>query len=216
MSLTQPTRAFIFLFLALMSSYSIWGQDYVAVFEEAHHIPVFENSRQRILHVKALPADTTELHRHCHPILYLTLQGTTVNLREPQTKWREVKLPKGWVGHDTYHQDSCFVHQFTVVDEGPLEIIAFEAIEKTGEVNANIQPIYDAGGFKLYRLSSKNDQIWCSHECATVAVPQRPETNQNAFSQIRVKGIKGKVRGAEGFSTYVVSYDGYTQNEVEK
>jgi hypothetical protein len=148
-------RRFTF-FLTLI--YSIWnplcGQSsaYTLVHEEDHHIPIFQNDQIRVLNVRASQGDTTAFHRHCNPILYITLEGTTVSLKEPTTSWKKTELPSGWIGQDIYHSDSCFVHRFAIPGQGRLHIVAVEALKHTEEVSLSTDPIHSEEGFSVYEI----------------------------------------------------------------
>ena len=132
----------------------LYGQDdaYVPVYEETHHAPIFHNDQIRVLNVRASGGDTTAFHRHCNPILYITLEGTTVSLKEPAQSWKSAKIPAGWIGHDIYKSDSCFVHGFAIPDKGRLHIVAIEVLKNTDVIPISSIPIYNEGGFSVYKI----------------------------------------------------------------
>ncbi|MCZ4408825.1 hypothetical protein O3Q51_08405 [Cryomorphaceae bacterium 1068] len=145
---------FIFFLVITFSSNNAFSQSdkYPLVHKEEFHQSIFENDQLRVLNVRASNGDTTALHRHCNPILYLTLQGVTVSLEEPAQPWKNVKLPTGWIGQDIYKSDSCFVHRFAIPEEGRLHIVAVEALKNTDAISFSSDPIHNENGFSVYKI----------------------------------------------------------------
>jgi hypothetical protein len=162
-------KSILFFNLILLTT-QIYGQDhkYPLVHEEQFHAPLYENENSRILSVKAQKGDTTDFHRHCHPIVYITLSGTTVELNEPNDTWNKVHLPTNWIGHDLYNQDSCFTHRFAISGENDLHIIAVEGLNSSDIYKTDIIPIYKEGGFTIYSLNAKNFTYFTSKKWPVV------------------------------------------------
>ena len=151
-----------FLFLWVIPSISsAQNASFPLVHEEPYHQPIDENEFFRLLHVTAERGDTTEFHRHCNPILYLTLNGTKLSLQEPRKNWIDTELPDGWVGHDIYSLDSCYVHRFVVRGDKSLEILAFEALKYSVPKSNEELAGYSADGFTLIEITRKtfNDSL---------------------------------------------------------
>ena len=147
-------KAFVFFLLMTLLCHTIYSQseDYPFVHEEEFHQPIFENDQIRVLNVRASYGDTTAFHRHCNPILYVAIEGTTVSLKEPTNSWKKAELPKGWIGQDIFQSDSCFVHRFAIPVEGRLHIIAVEALKNTDEISLSSAPIHREEGFSVYKI----------------------------------------------------------------
>lgn len=143
-----------FMLLGSLISNPLFGQNtvYPLVHDEVHHVPIFENDQIRVLDVRASNGDTTDLHQHCNPILYITIKGATVSLKEPNGEWKQVVLPTNWIGQDIYKNDSCFVHQFAVASEEGLQIVAVEALSNTNFDFLPVKPVYQDEGFSLYEV----------------------------------------------------------------
>jgi hypothetical protein len=151
----ENTRMAIVFFLVItLSGINAFSQSdkYPLVHEEEFHRPIFENDQIRVLNVRASKGDTTALHQHCNPILYLTLEGTTVSLKEPSESWKSANLPTGWIGQDIYKSDSCFVHRFAIPEEGRLHIVAVEALKNTDVISFGFDPIHSENGFSVYKI----------------------------------------------------------------
>lgn len=145
----------VFFLLAMtLFAYSAHSQatHYPFVHQEFFHKPIFENDQMRVLNVLASQGDTTAFHKHCHPILYITVQGAWVSLKEPKGKWKEVQLPTGWIGQDIYAPDTCYVHQFSVIGEKDLHIVAIEALRDSKPQNFSFAPAHREDGFTLFEI----------------------------------------------------------------
>ncbi|MFT4770594.1 MAG: hypothetical protein ACI9CP_001164 [Cryomorphaceae bacterium] len=151
-------RLVLFLFVITVLQHSAFSQDspYPFVHKEYFHEPIFENGQIRVLNVSASRGDTTAFHRHCYPILYITLKGTMVSLKEPSSKWKEVELPAGWIGHDLYQNDSCYVHRFAISGDGNLHIVAIEALEESEPISLGFAPTYMDEGFSVFEIDSSH------------------------------------------------------------
>jgi len=165
----KSSREFVFFLLIInLLPISVSGQNsnYPPVHKEYYHTPVFENDQIRVLNVSASTGDTTALHRHCNPILYLTISGATVGLKEPSGPWRNVELPTGWIGQDIYHSDSCFVHQFAVIGEESLQIVAIEALANAKPLPFSFEPVHREEGFTLFEID-----IYMLQEITRYSIP---------------------------------------------
>jgi len=186
-------RIVFFLVLGSAICNSLHGQNtaYVPVHEEAYHVPIFENDQIRVLNVRASQGDTTAFHRHCNPILFITLEGTTVSLKEPTKSWIQAELPKGWIGQDIYQSDSCFAHRFAIPNKGRLHIVAVEALKKIENVALSSTPIHSEEGFSVYAIElshlSEIEQISipiilvedvCEDECSVTVVSSGKLSNK--------------------------------------
>jgi len=147
-------RIVFFIVLGSLSCSSLYGQStaYVPVHEEYYHVPIFESDQMRVLDVRAYQGDTTAFHRHCNPIIYITLAGTTVSLKEPRKSWVQAELPEGWIGQDIYQSDSCFTHRFAIPDERRLHIVAVEALKNTDHVSLSSAPVHSEEGFSVFEI----------------------------------------------------------------
>ena len=112
------------VFLIVFCGLNSYAQNIIHVSEEPYHKPVFKNEYFTVIELKMAKGDTSLFHLHQEPILYLTLTGAKMWLNTPEGEPRVVELPDGWMGSDMYDDDNSFVHQISVLDGGPLHLIA--------------------------------------------------------------------------------------------
>ncbi len=136
---------------------------YVDVHEEPFHRPVLEHGAFRYLHVEAGMGDTTAMHVHRHPILYVNTVQSQVWLEEPEKPSRESSLPEGWIGSNWYEADSVFIHRFAVLGNSPLMLTAVEYIRNADEpqIAACTEPVYHSHGFVVCSLSVEEYLDYC-------------------------------------------------------
>ncbi len=175
--------------------------DVLPVYEEDHHVPIYENGAWRILNVTCDPMDTTDFHRHCHPILYLTLLGTHVSLQEPHSEWKQVILPTNWIGHDIYSIDSCYIHRFSVSGETGIHILAFEALSESVTSTKTGDIMYDDGGFSLIML--RREDISQALEKGDFVFGISKDKNQPKFVVIQDNSITE----FSDYSAYTISFE---------
>jgi len=191
--MTAHKFVFFLLTSSLMLS-ELQGQisTYPFVHEEIHHKPVFENPSLRVLNVSASKGDTTALHRHCHPILFITAKGATVSLREPQGEWVEAVLPTGWIGQEIYTPDTCYVHQFSVIGKKGLQIVAIEALSDSKPPLLSLEPAYREDGFTLFEIESSHLQEIASGSIPIILVENSDE-NQGKVEVVSSDHLTKKV-----------------------
>lgn len=134
-----------------------WVGDAVAqypdVHEEPFHQPMYGWDCLRFLNVRAAPGDTTALHVHRNPILYLTVSGTEVWLDEPGQEPRVQALRTGWVGSHAHSANDTLVHRFAVTGPDPLHILAIERLEGCTRLDLPLEkPFYEGAGFAVYAI----------------------------------------------------------------
>jgi hypothetical protein len=128
------------------------------VHEEPFHRPLHEYGPFRYLNVFASPGDTTAIHSHRLPILYLCISGSEVWLDEEGANPRRTNLPTGWIGSDTYSDSAVFNHRFSVTGDSDLHIIAVERKVQSVRHSNSIEsePIFAEDGFNVYAFSGEN------------------------------------------------------------
>jgi len=133
---------------------------YPDVHLEPFHRPILERGPFRYLDVNAATGDTTAMHTHRLPILYLCVSGSEVWLDEEGDNRRRVTLPKGWVGSDLYSDSAIFNHRFAVIGSSDLHIIAVERMGVTEGFSdirpTSAKPVYHKNGFAVYTFSGKD------------------------------------------------------------
>lgn len=147
---TLRTSVFISAFGAITAAF---GQPH-DVHEEPFHRPIYAHGSFRYLDVFASPGDTTAMHSHRLPILYLCISGSEVWLDEENAKPRHVNLPTGWIGSDMYSDSTVFVHRFAVTGDSDLHIIAVERTTPAGHAIPQFEtgPIFSENGFEVYAV----------------------------------------------------------------
>lgn len=202
------TGSLFFLLLILCLASNSQDTELPAVHEEAFHQPVFENDFLRVMAVSAANGDTTDFHRHCLPIVYITVQGTLVELNEPDESWKQVELPTGWIGHDLYDSNSCYTHRFAISGSQNLQIIAVEGLNYSGKPDIKANPIYEQGGFTVYQIELSNAEIVKALNVPVILV------GESGNDQLALRVIDSKLlskRLLENQLAYVVFF--YAQEE---
>ena len=120
---TQGRNGCLFL-ASLFLCYSAYGQHSINVLSEPFHKPVLQTEDLALIHLQMNKGDTSLFHSHKRPILYITIDGARMWLDELNGNSRTVNLPDGWIGSDTYSLKNPFVHRISVLDEGPLNLVA--------------------------------------------------------------------------------------------
>jgi len=122
--LTLQGRNGCLFFASLLLCFSAYGQHSVNVLSEPFHKPVLETEDLALIHLQMNKGDTSLFHNHKRPILYITVDGAKMWLDELKGTSRTVNLPDGWIGSDAYSSKNPFVHRISVLDEGPLNLLA--------------------------------------------------------------------------------------------
>lgn len=148
----------IAVFIAAFTHLQIAAAQYPDVHQEPFHKPLLETGPFRYLNVSASPGDTTAMHSHRLPILYLCVSGSEVWLNEEGADQRRVNLPTGWIGSDMYSDSTVFNHRFAVIGDSGLHIIAVERMQRSehGGLHFETEPIFAENGFVVYALSGEN------------------------------------------------------------
>lgn len=205
---TWPSCFFVsFFFLSLTRASA---QAYLPVYEESRHRLIYEDTDLRILHVTCEPGDTTEYHRHCHPIFYFTLKGATVGLNKPNGLWKEVVIPEKWMGHDAYHTDSCFVHRFSVLGSSPLEIMAVELKEDFQSSAPEKEALYKSNGIEFYDIGPQDDDFIRRNREVKVLIIEDLESSSD-FSRVSFLPLREVELERQGTSIYLLRSGFYSQ-----
>jgi hypothetical protein len=133
------------------------------VHEEPHHKPIFEYGSFRYLRVEAAPGDTTAMHNHRLPILYLNLLNTDVWLDDVGKTPRTVTLDQYWIGSNIYEFDNPLIHRFAVTGTNPVHIVAVERsfAESLAPFNACDKPIYQMHSFMVCEFTMVDFVEYC-------------------------------------------------------
>ena len=116
-------KVLFLLFYLFLATFTAPAQHVINVMDEPFHKPVFESTEYTVIHLQMEKGDTSMFHLHNKPILYLTITGAEMWLKEPHQKAQTVELPNGWIGSNFYSADSAFIHKIAVADGGPLNLI---------------------------------------------------------------------------------------------
>ncbi len=147
----------LFLALIFIINQSVAAQPtMIQVHDEPFHKVVYEGENYRIIHLEMEVGDTSQLHRHDTPILYLTANGAAMWLDVLGATPRLAELPDGWVGSDFYSDTASMVHRIAP-DSGSLNLIAFQKKAAGRNIALEAAPAVDRyveNGFTVMELDS--------------------------------------------------------------
>ena len=126
--------------------------------EEPFHKPLHEEGIFKYLNVFSSPGDTTAMHSHRLPILYMCISGSEVWLDKEGADQRQVNLPTGCIGSDMYSDSTVFNNRIAVIGDSGLYTLTVERIEdfEHGGLQFAAEPIFAENGFEVYSLSGEN------------------------------------------------------------
>ncbi len=99
----------------------------VPVHEEPYHRPVFQNEYIRILDVQLMPGDTSRMHRHAIPSVFIYLSDTEVASQVMGQAWVTDKAVIGKAWYRSFTPDTL-VHRVTAVGPRPLHVLDIELL----------------------------------------------------------------------------------------
>ena len=100
-----------------------FAQDWVPVYEEPKHRPVFENEQVLILDVNLPPGYVSLYHEHRLDTLYVTLSGTQVYAQPLGGEQRHADVKTGDLRFSSDNHDLPHIHRVGNVGEEPFHII---------------------------------------------------------------------------------------------
>jgi quercetin dioxygenase-like cupin family protein len=100
-----------------------FAQDWVSVYEEPKHRPVFENEQVLILDVNLPPGYVSLYHEHRLDTLYVTLSGTQVYAQPLGGEQRHADVKTGDLRFSSDNHDLPHIHRVGNVGEAPFHII---------------------------------------------------------------------------------------------
>jgi hypothetical protein len=99
----------------------------VPVHEEPYHRPVFQNEYIRILDVQIMPGDTSRMHRHAIPSVFIYLSDTEVASQVMGQAWVSDKAVAGRAWYRSFTPDTL-VHRVTALGPKPLHVFDIELL----------------------------------------------------------------------------------------
>ncbi len=142
MSLSKPFPGFTRLgvptrhrWLAALCLASLAGaalaEEWVPVYEEPRHRPVFENDQVLILDVNLPPGYVSLYHEHRLDALYVTISGTQVYAQPLGSEKRHADVKTGDLRFSSDNHDLPHIHRVGNVGEAPFHLIAV-GVKSTG------------------------------------------------------------------------------------
>ncbi len=99
----------------------------VPVHEEPYHRPVFQNEFIRILDVQIMPGDTSRMHRHAIPSVFIHLSDTDVASQVMGEAWVREKAVTGKAWYRSFVKDTL-VHRVTALGPKALHVFDIELL----------------------------------------------------------------------------------------
>ena len=132
----------------------------VPVHEEPYHRPVFQNEYIRILDVQLMPGDTSRMHRHAIPSLFIHLSDTDVASQVMGQDWVKDKAVTGKAWYRSFTPDTLD-HRVTALGPKPLHVFDIELLappegkpRRTKRLRYPIQT--DSLAATIYTLTAKD------------------------------------------------------------
>lgn len=147
--MSTPSRLLLLIFFICLQI-SLSGQEHMPVHKEPYHKTVYQSDEFRVIQLKMAKGDTSQIHSHRYPILYITLQGTTMWLDEIDKGDRTVGLPTGWIGSDNYSTKDPFIHRISVAGEDSLLLTAVIRYQEN-QLPADSSAVYADDGFQVFQ-----------------------------------------------------------------
>jgi hypothetical protein len=97
------------------------------VHEEPYHRPVIQNEYIRILDVQIMPGDTSRMHRHAIPSVFIQLSDTDVASQVMGEAWVRDKAVNGKAWYRSFVRDTL-VHRVAAVGPKPLHVFDIELL----------------------------------------------------------------------------------------
>jgi hypothetical protein len=99
----------------------------VPVHEEPYHRPVFQNEYIRILDVQIMPGDTSRMHRHAIPSVFIYLSDTEVASQVMGQAWVKDTAVAGKAWYRSFVRDTL-VHRVAALGPKPLHVFDIELL----------------------------------------------------------------------------------------
>jgi quercetin dioxygenase-like cupin family protein len=128
-------------------SIAAYSQEWVPVYEEPKHRPVFENEQVLILDVNLPPGYVSLDHEHRLDTLYVTLSGTQVYAQPLGGEKRHADVKTGDLRFSSDNHELPHIHRVGNVGEAPFHIIGVGI--KTGGSNTTEPVEGDMQGMEL-------------------------------------------------------------------
>ena len=141
----------------------------IQVSKEPRHHNVFENSWVRVLDVRIPPGDTSLIHKHSTPSVFMVLTNTKTGsqvIMEPD----KIHLTEGNIWFEGFY-DKPRIHRVWNSDTSEFHVIDMELLNKTAQpidppLNIkSLTPLFDEKPVRGYRLALAAQ--------STFALPQR-------------------------------------------
>jgi hypothetical protein len=169
-------KSFLVLLL-LWSSHHVVAQDAVAVSKEPRHKNVFENKYLRVLDVHIAPGDTTQLHKHETPSVFISLHpvktGSQVIIEDGSATVLSIDRKITFEGfyespriHRVWNEDTSVFH---VMD---IEILSKGNKNKEAPIaTESIKLLFEAPVVRAYRVTlGSNQEIKIERKAAILIV----------------------------------------------
>lgn len=117
-------RKYLCSLVLSLCCFALYAEDWVPVYEEPRHKPVFENEHALILNVFLPPGYVSLYHEHRLDLLYVTIVGTKVWAEPLGGERREADVKTGDIRFSSDNHGLPHVHRVGNIGTTPFHVIA--------------------------------------------------------------------------------------------